>query len=68
MFHGFRVTTVGAVARTVGMEQKNDAIASNIVHMHTYNLNITYNKLYCVSRMWLSGYDEVSWLPLNFHV
>ncbi len=48
---------LSSTARTVGVEQKNDA--SNIVHTRTYDLNITYDKLYRVPRMWLSGYDEV---------
>lgn len=36
-----------------------DAVNSNILQIRTYDVMITYDKLYQTPRVWLLGYDEV---------
>lgn len=38
---------------------------SNLIQVRTYDCSITYDKYYQTPRMWLQGYDEVSFKSGN---
>ncbi|RWS05914.1 autophagy-related 3-like protein [Dinothrombium tinctorium] len=53
-----KATVVEPKAKPTSNVKKDNDDVDNIVATRTYDLNITYDKLYRTPRLWLCGYDE----------
>lgn len=52
--------TVEVVEQKKNSLSESAAMEGEIIHTRTYDLHITYDKYYQTPRLWLSGYNEVS--------
>lgn len=51
--------------REVLANTQEKTLEGEIVKTRTYDLHITYDKLYQTPRLWIFGYDEVIYLRFN---